>query len=68
MKLLQSPGKRVHQQTSVKAQLQAALRRAAAEERAAVAEERAADAEYLANLTLELDVTGDSRLRRKVYY
>ncbi|WP_161883637.1 sensor domain-containing diguanylate cyclase [Deinococcus alpinitundrae] len=35
---------------------------AVAEERAAVAEERAADAEYLANLSLELDVTADPRI------
>ena len=46
----------VQQLAQVKAQLRVALKSKA------VAEERAEDAEYLANLSLELDVTADLRI------
>jgi len=52
----------VQQLARVRSQLRFALRStAAAEERADVAQERAEAAEYLANLSLELEVTKDPR-------
>ena len=49
-------GRTAQKRAGIRAQLRSALRRAAA------AEGRADDAEYLANLSLELDVTGDPRV------